>query len=81
MNTNANLQAPIYQTYDLIGTNAAYPLPPTNYTFGETYASLYSMPVSDTTLGTHPLPACTSFTAHWHPEASELSMVVEGGDV
>ena len=78
-NTNAGLIAPNYQWSDLLGTYAVYPVPPTNYTLGETEVGLYSMPVSDTTIRAHPLPGCTTFTAHWHPYADELSMVVKGG--
>ena len=79
-NSNADLAAPIYEWSDLLGTYATYPVPPTNYTLGETEVGLYSMPVSDTTIGSHPLPGCTTFTAHWHPYADELSMVVKGGE-
>ena len=52
---------------------------PTNFTFGETYNLGYSMPLADTVLSLHPLPACTTFTAHWHPNADETSIVIHGG--
>ena len=78
-NTNSELAAPSYQWSDLLGTYATYPVKPTNYTLGETEVGLYSMPVSDTTIGAHPLPGCTTFTAHWHPNADELSMVIKAG--
>jgi len=78
-NANAGLKAPIFQMSDLVGTKGVFTVTPKNFTFGVTYNLGYSMPVADTVLSVHPLPACTTFAAHWHPYADETSIVIEGG--
>ena len=78
-NANAGLQAPIWQLWDLVGTKATFTVKPQNFTLGESYNLAYSMPAAGSTLAMHALPACTTFVAHWHPDADETSMVLEGG--
>ena len=75
---NAGLNAPIYNSWDLINVNTSPQVGPVVGTLGNSSVLLGSMPASGSTLGTITIAPCSTFFIHSHPRSTELSQVTAG---